>query len=160
LGNIGFQLEPASDASDTPMQEASLPAAEQDSASGSGGGSWVPVIAGGALAVVGLGVGAGFHFAAVADRDDHDATVERIGPGACGVPNEPAECAELANLSESSDSKRNLSTVGFVAGGAAAVGTIVYFLVTRPDRDSSARALRVNATASTNGGSFLLSGTF
>jgi hypothetical protein len=158
---LEFELQPASSAGVAPPTgETPQPAPEQDSTPKSGGASWAPVIAGGVLTLVGVGAGLGFHFAANSDRDEFDGLVEDIGEGSCGSPSSPAQCSDLPDLAEGYDRKRNFSTAGFVVGGVALIGTATYFFVARPDRATSARGFDVNATASSDGGHFSLSGKF
>ena len=121
----------------------------------------MPVIAGSALTLVGLGVGVGYHFAARSDKDDAQSIVAEIGRGTCGSPASPPECARIKELAESHENHRNLSTAGFIVGGVSAVGTVAYFLLARPDQQAAERSsLRIGATAAPSGGSFALMGWF
>ncbi|HVU01231.1 MAG TPA: hypothetical protein VHE30_05750 [Polyangiaceae bacterium] len=93
------------------------------------GKSIAPVLIGGAVVVVGLGLGLGFR-AAGNDRHDHALALQsKIPPGGC----EPgagsgSDCAALKDAASSADRDLNVSTVGFVVAGAAAVGTVAYWL--------------------------------
>jgi hypothetical protein len=91
-------------------------------------GSWlVPGILAG-VGVVGLGVGAGFHFAGVGTRDDATA-LQR--PGAC-TDRGSAECTAISDKLDAASTQRTVSAVALIGGSAALGAAVVSLFVVRP----------------------------
>jgi hypothetical protein len=90
------------------------------------GRSAVPAIVLGGVAVVGAVTGAALFAVHSGKSSDADALSGQI-KGSCVASFDP-RCATLASDASSSDTFGNVSTVAFVAGGAAAVGMITYLL--------------------------------
>lgn len=126
--------------------------------------SLVPVAIGGGVAVVALGLGIGFR---VASSSSHDRLVDlrsSLGSDGCnqGIA-DSSDCAELKDAADTTDFRRNFSTAAFVVGGAAAVGTAVYWFWPRTAGHAvrgQARALRLSGYADASGGAVWLGGEF
>jgi tetratricopeptide (TPR) repeat protein len=90
--------------------------------------SVVPLIVGGGITALALAGGIGFRIAGSSAADDAKELDRAIGnDGSCAVRSNAARCTELQDTLDSADRKYNLSTVGFVAAGAAAAATAVYY---------------------------------
>ena len=98
----------------------------------------VLVLVGGGVALVGAVVGTVFLLKANTALDE--ASQERAGlPGdnACfGASSHTAQCTALHDANVAVDRDRNIATASFVVGGAAAVGSLVYWLWPRPHAPS------------------------
>ncbi|WP_104981077.1 tetratricopeptide repeat protein [Sorangium cellulosum] len=97
----------------------------------------VPMVIGGALGVVGLGVGVGFTLAANAKATDIDGPL-RVGDGdrsAC-YQSRSAACARLGDAVDQLDAFTSTAVVGYVVGGAAIAATAGYVLWSRSAGDS------------------------
>lgn len=126
--------------------------------------SVVPLLVGGGVALVGVGLGIGFR---VASSSSHDRFVElqaAAGPDGCnGDAATSSECTALKDAVETTDFRRNFSTGAFVLGGVAAIGTVVYWFWPRNNArasSASAHALRFNGYADAAGGAVWLTGDF
>ncbi|MEB2325002.1 MAG: hypothetical protein OZ921_20980 [Sorangiineae bacterium] len=111
--------------------------------------AWV----GGGVTVVGLGVGIGFAIGSSAAYSDADRIAQQISTAAArqnystaGLCNHPPTddytraCQLYQDDRDAGDSRKTLSTVGFVIAGAAAAGTIVYYFVdSKPKPSESAK---------------------
>ncbi|WP_437980745.1 PEGA domain-containing protein [Sorangium sp. So ce117] len=101
----------------------------------------VPVVIGGALGVVGLGVGLGFTLAANAKAADVDGPL-RVGDGDRSVcyRSQSAACAKLGDAVDDLDAFTTTAVVGYVVGGAAIAATAGYVLWSRSAGDSHGKA--------------------
>ena len=91
-------------------------------------GSWlVPSVLAG-VGLVGLGLGAGFHFAGVATRDD--ATTLRR-PGAC-ADRASTECAAISHKLDAASTQRTVSALGIIGGSAALGAAVISVVILRP----------------------------
>jgi hypothetical protein len=90
------------------------------------------IVGGAALAVVGLGVGAGFTAAWSGAAGDADALladlVARGGSSPCSGGSFATECATLLEHNQDSDTFGNVAIAGYVLGGIAAGATLAYVL--------------------------------
>ncbi|XXX73943.1 hypothetical protein WMF30_40485 [Sorangium sp. So ce134] len=101
----------------------------------------VPMVIGGALGVVGLGVGVGFTLAANAKGTEIDGPL-RVGDGnrsAC-YQSRSAACARLGDAVDELDAFTSAAVVGYVVGGAAIAATAGYVLWSRSAGDSQGKA--------------------
>lgn len=126
--------------------------------------SVVPLIAGGGVALVGVGLGVAFR---IASSSSHDRFVElqaAVGPDGCsGGAASATDCRALEDAVDTTDFRRNFSTGAFVVGGLAAVGTAVYWFWPRTKTTAgrrSADALHLSGHLDANKGALWLSGTF
>lgn len=113
----------------------------------------VHLIAGGAVAVVGLG--AGIAFTAVANGKASDAETARgdlTGPYGCYSATGPtaSRCDELTSTLKSQSTFSNLAVAGFVVGGVAALGTAglaawTFLSPAEPKADSATATARATA---------------
>lgn len=125
--------------------------------------SLVPVFVGGGVAVVGLALGIGYRASAASRQDDVTALQQKNGRDGCATGTAaPADCAAVKSAAESVDSRRNLSTASFVVGGAALLGTAVYWFWPRSSNAADARRSNflVSGAPAANGGSIVVSGSF
>ena len=134
-----------------------------------GGPKTAVLIGGAALAVVGVGIGIGLLVASSGKKNDGvdatDALVKTRGSQPChGTYQGSSECLDIQSTFESSDSLRTGSTIAFIAGGAFAAGTLVYYLVTRkssaPVAASAGSWLRVAPAVGRGQDGLVLSGTW
>jgi hypothetical protein len=138
--------------SSTPTSSATAPAA-------------APLIVGGALVAIGLGVGMGEAISAGNQADDLRSLRAQTGPGACVNPSQPTLvelCSSQREAAQRYDRDRNWSTAGFVVAGVAAVATATYWLWPRDSADSSstARSFRITPTTGLGLTGLVLSGDF
>jgi hypothetical protein len=99
------------------------------------------VLVGGGITLIAAGIGVGFLIASNGTKSDGDALAEELdalGGCATGTPNAD-RCATLRDRYETADTQRNISTVGFIGAGVAAVGTLVYILLSDPGQSSAAK---------------------
>lgn len=103
----------------------------------------IALIAGGAVTLIGLGVGIGFMLdASSAESDAEDLrkrAIAEVGPGGC-AGSSAAVCRDLQDANDHADSSGTLSTVGFIGAGVAGAATIaIYFLWPEEKRQSTVR---------------------
>ncbi len=156
--------QPKPSAPPTSLAEVTQPVATPDAGADTSP-SLVPVIIGGSLFVAGAAMGIGYRVAASSSKDDLDALRAQNGADGCSTgAASPADCAAQQSAAEDVDSRRNLSTVGFVVAGAAAVGTAIYWFW--PRSSSAAASARrdqkflLSGGPTRGGGSLILSGSF
>lgn len=126
--------------------------------------SIVPLVVGGGAALIGIGLGVGFRVAASSSHSRFEKLQSRLGADGCG-PNSDntSDCSELRDAVETTDFRRNFSTGAFVVGGAAAIGTAVYWFWPRSDTStagSGAKGLRFSGGVAPGGGAIWLRGDF
>jgi hypothetical protein len=133
----------------------------------------VPLVVGGILGLAGVGIGTGFALAAGSEKRRADSLRTHLPDGACKGSDRPMQtCTDLRDAVDAHDRDRNISTAGFVVGGAAILGTLGYWLFSQPSSDERAqtghgrtqaehgRTLSLRAAATTKEGAFWLSGTW
>ncbi len=87
------------------------------------------VVVGGLVTLVGLGLGAGFHYGAESAADDASALRARLrqNGASCESGSFVAGCANLGETLERASDRQTVSTVAFIgAAGAAAVTLVAY----------------------------------
>lgn len=126
------------------------------------GPSIVPVIVGGSIALVGAGLGIGYRLAASSKEDDAQTLKRTIGNSGCMTGAANADCKAALDAARSVDTRRDISTAGFVVAGAALVGSAVYWFWPRSatERTSQASHLLVTGAPTPSGGSMFVSGSF
>ncbi|XXY21799.1 hypothetical protein WME88_19475 [Sorangium sp. So ce216] len=128
-GNLGASTTPPR--AEPPHSAAPQPQASAAPERPAGGARLpvVPMVIGGALGVVGLGVGVGFTLAANAKATEIDGPL-RVGDGnrsAC-YQSRSAACARLSDAVDQLDAFTSTAVVGYVVGGAAIAATAGYVL--------------------------------
>lgn len=129
------------------------------------------IVAGAGAAAVGIGLGVGFHLASNGKSGDAQAAWDELrgsqnDRGACLNPGNAARCDELRSAHDSKELFRGLAIGGYVAGGALAVGTLVYALMPgqpapgSPDRQGSTPRVRAFVGVAPGGGGAVLEGRF
>ena len=92
-------------------------------------------------------------------NDNAKTMLANVGVGGCSNPAiHQSECAALSDKLSSTDRARNWSTAGFVVGGAALVGTAIYWFW--PHNSSEGSTLRVNGDIGNGLSSIALEGSF
>jgi hypothetical protein len=107
------------------------------------------LMVGGVAAVGGLVAGLYFNLHSNSKYDEARDVQNRLAPGAC-APGSAASSANCASLHESlkdGDRARNYSAAAFVIGGAALVGTVVYWAWPRSGRTAARSGLQMTASA-------------
>lgn len=99
-----------------------------------GGGSsfrTVGMIASGAVALVGLGVGVGFYMAKQSAKDDADSIRKdkKLGTSGCAGSTKPAACADLADANDKAKRSQTISTIGFIGAGVGAAAFVAFLLM-------------------------------
>lgn len=100
---------------------AAAPGGTQHPGAEGGAPTWV-LVTGGALAVVGLGVGIGYALRANATQSEIDDAKPRAQKE-CAAPRSSAWCQELGDTIDRRDQSRNIALAGFVGAGAFAAAT-------------------------------------
>lgn len=113
--------------------------------------SLVPVVVGGAVALVGLGMGIGFRVAGNAHVDDAENLRDGIPRGGCEAPAPSETCSALERAASDADRNVNLSTAGFALAGVAAVSTVAYWVLWPNDRAIGASTPKVGGGLSHGG---------
>ena len=128
------------------------------------GPSNTPLYALGAVAVIGLGSGIGFHFAAQANNRDYERLATTTPSWACSSPIRAGDCQAADDATSGYKRNRTLSSTGFAIGGAAVVGLLAYYwFEIRPKNaahEPTATRLRVGGAASPGGVACSLSRDF
>ena len=118
----------------------------QEGRAGNGERPIAPVVVGGAVTLVSLGLGIGFQVVARARKSDLEQLFRSLPAGNACSPSSAlaSECAELHDRATRVDSARNASYAAFAVAGAAALGTTLYWVLSSPNRGlASGRALMV-----------------
>ena len=118
------------------------------------------IIAGASIAVVGIGAGVVFTILSngkSADRQNELAMLGGASPCGVGTPNVEA-CDNVRSLSGDQNTLKGLAIAGYAVGGAAAIGTIVYVIASKPRADGPAASAALKISPSLGG--LRLSGRF
>lgn len=120
------------------------------------GPSNTPLYALGAAAVIGLGSGIAFHFAAQANNRDYERLATTTPSWACSSSSARAgDCQAADDAASGYERNRTLSSTGFAVGGAAVVGMLAYYwFEIRPKNaahEPTATRVRVSGVASAGG---------
>ncbi len=124
--------------------------------------SMVPVAIGGGLVVTGAAVGFVSLFSANSSQKDADQLGSTLGPNnACGVgtPHD-TECAKLHDVNRDIDRSHTIEATGFAVAGAAAIGTLLYFLWPHSSAATTGRTLTPILAAQPGMGGLGLAGRF
>ncbi|MBK7581323.1 MAG: hypothetical protein IPI67_14050 [Myxococcales bacterium] len=100
----------------------------------------VGMIASGAVALIGLGVGVGFYMKKQSAKDDAEGfaadAVKQFGSGGCPKSGKTGVCADLADANDKAESSGTISTIGFIGAGVGAAGLVAFMLM--PSKKQSA----------------------
>ena len=100
----------------------------------------IGMIASGAVAVIGLGVGVGFYMKKQSAKDEaegfKDDSIKQVGAGGCPESGATGACADLADANDRAKSARTISTVGFIGAGVGAAAFVAFALM--PSKKHSA----------------------
>jgi hypothetical protein len=124
-----------------------------------------PAIAGGSVAVLGLGAFVGLRVAAGNDKDDAERLAKLHGSSGCSDAGSRADtCGEQSDAAEAYDQKINASNVSLAIGSAALVGTLVFYLWPRNGNEErvgkKSSGIQIGGMASSGAASVWASGTF
>ncbi len=124
-----------------------------------GGASTAVLVIGYGVAVVGLGIGVGLTVASTGEANEADETTAALeaAPNPRPCPGDP-RCQQVQDGREARDSLANGAMAAYLIGGAALVGTSLYWLLSRaaePVADSAARVRLVPALSPTLQGLWL-----
>ncbi|MBE7478796.1 MAG: hypothetical protein HS104_02235 [Polyangiaceae bacterium] len=91
----------------------------------------IGMIASGAVAVIGLGVGVGFYMAKQSAKDDAEAlrADNTLGTTGCATGASSSICADLADANDRAQSSRTISTIGFIGAGVGAAAFVAFLLM-------------------------------
>jgi hypothetical protein len=107
------------------------------------------ILVGGGVVTVGALI-TGFVMNAKANRefDDGEHLVESLAAGDCYAPStmNKSECSNAITNGKDGDKAKNIATAAFIVGGAAAIGTLVYWLWPR-SATATTSAIQVNGVA-------------
>lgn len=124
------------------------------------------LIGGAALGAVGLGVGIGATVHSNAKSEEAGLIVQELyardGRDACVLPSNQPRCDDLTSASDARATFRGLAIGSFLVGGAAAAGTVVYAIVSRPkvsDRKQE-RSVQAAFSVTPGGGGVVVRGSF
>lgn len=127
---------------------------------------WTPVIAGGAVTLVGVSMGFAFESLRSTESEDAAALRDQVGEHGCaGEASASSDCRALRDANSSYDSYGRYELGSFIVAGLGLVGTTAYFFMVRPDQDSrdtagSETSLRFGARVAPRGSELLIGGTF
>jgi len=109
----------------------------------------VGMIASGALAVIGLGVGVGFYMKQQSAKDDADAlrSDNKLGTTGCASGANASACADLADANDRAESSRTISTIGFIGAGVGAAGFVAFMLMPSSKRSTAIHPILDRHTA-------------
>ena len=100
----------------------------------------IGMIASGAVAVIGLGVGVGFYMKKQSAKDEaegfKDDSIKQVGAGGCPESGATGACADLADANDRAKSARTISTVGFIGAGVGTAAFVAFALM--PSKKHSA----------------------
>ena len=91
----------------------------------------IGMIASGAVAVIGLGVGVGFYMKKQSAKDEAESirNDNKLGSSGCAGGSAPAACADLADANDRAESSGTFSTIGFIGAGVGAAGFVAFALM-------------------------------
>lgn len=126
--------------------------------------SLVPGIVLGSLAGVALATGIGV-FAAGRGKTStaqelHDGILDRGVGCVSGAPRQDSACTELYDTASAGNTMQKAGVGLMIGGGAAAVATVIYFVLPQPKPSAASGALRVMPTLLPNNAGVAFSGTF
>jgi hypothetical protein len=123
--------------------------------------SLVPVIVGGAIAVLGLTTGVGLRIASNSEANNAQKISSGLGVEGCvGTNANSSNCTTLRDSLRKSDRERNWSTAGFVVGSAALLSMAAYWFWPRKQNAVAASGFRVSGTLSPHSGGVAVVGGF
>jgi len=142
---LTFELKPAPDAMAMPAAGLDAPPEPPLHAVSSSKPSVPVLVTGGSIALIGVATGTVFAILGISAsrdaQDKRDALPYNL-PNACGTGTPyVAECQALADANAAVDRDRTLAVTGYVVGGVAAVGTLVYGLWPRKHTTSAFNAV-------------------
>jgi len=126
------------------------------------------ILAGAGLSAAGIGLGLGFMLASNGKSSDAQAVWKSLGPSDCRISGNAVRCEELKSAYDGKELFRGIAIGGYVAGGALAVGTLVYALLPtskspsallQPDAPAT-KGVRASVSVLPGGGGAVLEGTF
>jgi hypothetical protein len=102
----------------------------------------IGMIASGAVAVIGLGVGVGFYLAKQSAKDDAEGykadAVKQVGANGCWNQPSAAPCKDLADANDRAKSAGAISTIGFIGAGVGAAGYVAFMLLMPSSKSATA----------------------
>ncbi|MGC4070814.1 MAG: PEGA domain-containing protein [Polyangiaceae bacterium] len=122
---------------------------------------WI-LVGGGVVTAGAVVAGLVFSSKASSAKDDADRRRSDIAPGACIGPRtgQSDACAELFDYADKSDRFSTYSTIGFVAAGVVAGGTLAYWFWPRKQAASAANRVTVDGSVARNSGALWLTTNF
>ncbi|MBI3206614.1 MAG: hypothetical protein HYZ29_34065 [Myxococcales bacterium] len=91
------------------------------------------MIASGAVAVIGLGVGVGFYMKKQSAKDEAEGfkadAVKEYGADGCPKTGKTGACADLVDANDRAESAGTISTIGFIGAGVGAAGFVAFMLM-------------------------------
>jgi len=125
--------------------------------------TWV-LLLGGGVAAASVGAGVGLTVASRAKYAEADRIGEQFNDTTrtyCDKPgNEKTDpCVEIKSTNRAGDQLQNLGTIGFVAGGAALAGTVLYYLIS-PSEQERRTGVRVQPVITASQGGLYVSSEF
>jgi hypothetical protein len=162
---VELRLAPVPKGTPITLNDTPPPAPAQTGVDDGGGRSWVPLAVGGALAVGGIAAGVYFTLDSMSKRDERDTLVgdlqQSLGMGSCapgGVGG--ASCREIEQLDSDARKSQTFGIVGFAVGGAALVGSAIYFFATAGDDSGNSARMNVLPVVGTREAGLAFSGRF
>jgi len=129
----------AADAATNANANASASTTADTGAAGGPNVKTIGLIASGAVAVVGAGMGVGFLMAKSSAADDVDSlradVRNSLGPNGCASQPSSADCKDLADANDRAKRNATLSTIGFIGAGVGVAGVVTFLLL--PNKQSS-----------------------
>ncbi|MBI3207103.1 MAG: hypothetical protein HYZ29_36535, partial [Myxococcales bacterium] len=98
----------------------------------------IGMIASGAVAVIGLGVGVGFYMKKQSAKDEAESlrSDNTLGSSGCASGTGGSVCADLADANDRAESSRTISTIGFIGAGVGTAAFVTFALM--PSKKHSA----------------------
>ena len=91
----------------------------------------IGMIASGAVAVIGLGVGVGFYMKKQSAKDEAESirNDNKLGSSDCSSGAKASACADLADANDRAESSRTISTIGFIGAGVGTAAFVTFALM-------------------------------
>lgn len=127
---------------------------------------WVPVVIGGGLTLISLGIGLGFRLDANSAKADADRALdelrERSGESPCwiGRGSRPAACDDIAELHDRRGRSNSIASAALISSAALAGATVIAAALWPNHENTRARSIRVTPMVGSSSSAIFVVGDF